>query len=93
MRFITTLAVGILLVGLMSVAVRFVPNTAEVTRIETEEVIKEVQPEWATDEDAVKAAQDVVRRKELQAELNTVESEIDALKARQTELTKELGTY
>lgn len=49
-------------------------------------MIEEVAPDWATDEDAVKAAQDVLRRKQLQADLDTklgqkaaLEAEIDAL--------------
>ena len=80
-------------------------STAEVIRdIETEEVIVEVAPEWASDEDAVKAAQDVIRRKELEAELSTLEAEFQAdteayearaaaYRARKVELQKEIGVY
>jgi predicted nucleic acid-binding Zn-ribbon protein len=60
---------------------------------ETEEVIVEVKPEWAQDEDAVKAAQNVIRRKELQTELATLKDERGKLTARITEVEKELGTY
>ena len=67
-------------------------NTTEVKNI-VEEVIVEVHPEWAEDEDAVQAAQDVIRKKELEAELSVVQSDIEALRARETEIEKELGTY
>lgn len=70
-----------------------VGTVTEVRKIETEEVIKEVHPEWAVDEDAVKAAQDVIRRKELEAEENRLEGEIEALKAQLDGVQKELGTY
>lgn len=51
------------------------------TEIEREIEIKEVQPEWATDEDAVKAAKDVLRKKELEAELNALEANFEATTA------------
>ena len=57
------------------------------------EVTVEVTPEWAKDEEAVKAAQAVIRRKELEAELAVLTSEIDARETRVTEIEKELGTY
>lgn len=57
------------------------------------EVMVEVTPEWAKDEEAVKAAQAVIRRKELEAELAVLTSEIEARETRVTEIEKELGTY
>lgn len=54
---------------------------------------EEVKPAWMTDEDAVKAAEDVIHRKALKAELEAVQGEIKALTARQTEIEKELGSY
>jgi len=69
-------------------------NTTEVKNVVEEVIVEiEVTPEWAEDEDAVQAAQDVLRRKELQAELRAVQSDIEALEARETEIEKELGTY
>lgn len=64
----------------------------------------EVHPEWATDTEAVEAAQAVIRRKELEAELNATEANFEALTAqyeadkatyeqKKEELEKELGTY
>lgn len=57
------------------------------------EVTKEVTPDWASDEEAVKAAQAVIRKKELQAELDTINEEIKVKQTRKTEIEKELGTY
>ncbi len=76
----------------------------EVTNIETRVEVNEVIPDWASDEEALKAAQDVIRRKELEAELNAVEANFKALTAtyeankasyleQKTNLQKELGTY
>lgn len=45
------------------------------------------------DEDACKAAQDVIDRKAAEAELSDVQAQIEALEARETELEKELGSY
>jgi hypothetical protein len=57
------------------------------------EVIKEVQPDWALDEDAVKAAQDVIRRKELEAMEAEMVADIKARQAELDEVRKELGSY
>ena len=60
---------------------------------ETMEVVVEVEPDWAKDEDAKKAAQAVIRKKELEAERGELQSQIDEMEARVTEIDKELGTY
>jgi len=68
----------------------------------TIEIEKEVVPEWAEDVDAVKAAQDVIRRKELEAENEKLDEEVTALteaykaevkvrEDRQAQIEKELG--
>jgi len=59
----------------------------------TTEVVKEVTPDWASDEEAVQAAKDVIRKKELQAELETLDAEIKALQERRKAVTGELTTY
>ena len=65
----------------------------------TVEVI-EVKEAWMTDEDAVKAAQDVIKRKELEANLKTKDVEISEaeeavkkLKEERKILTTELTAY
>ena len=68
-------------------------NVVEVWKAETIEKIVEVEPDWASDPDAVKAAQDVIRKKELEAELEDVNTQIETLLERQESLEKELGTY
>ena len=72
----------------------YIPNSLTVEN-ETREVVveKEVTPEWAQDEDAVKAAQDVIRKKELEAELAVLKEERAVITARMTEIEKELGRY
>lgn len=73
---------------------------------DTEVIEKEVEvhPDWATDEDAVKAAQAVIRKKELEAERGELQSQIAKIeaetkaqvnerKSRITEIDKELGTF
>lgn len=68
-------------------------STEVLVRNEVIEKTIEVTPDWATDKDAVKAAEDVIRRKALEAELNEVEANIDVLVTRQTEIKKELSTF
>lgn len=65
-----------------------VVNREEVTHVEVE-----VVPNWAQDEDAVQAAKDVIRRKELEAELLTLQEEVTIRENRIVEIEKELGSY
>jgi hypothetical protein len=53
----------------------------------------EVTPDWAQDEDAVKAAQAVIRKKELEALEAQMVAEIRAKQAELDEVRKELGSY
>lgn len=81
-----------LVVTIMYIVVNLPQDNIVYERKEVE-VTKEVTPDWASDEEAVKAAQAVIRKKELQAELSTVNEEIKAKQAKKTEIEKELGTY
>jgi molecular chaperone GrpE (heat shock protein) len=78
--------------------------SGDVIHYEKEVVEVEVTPDWAKDEDAVKAAQDVIRKKELEAQLeslktdwNSTTANYEAQKkeylAKKEALEKELGTY
>lgn len=69
--------------------------------LEVQEAPKEA---WMIDEDAIQAAKDVIRKKELEIELKAVDAnilgeekrhadEMKSLKDKRTELSKELGTY
>lgn len=51
----------------------------------------EVTPDWAQDADAVKAAQDVIRKKELEAELKNLEAEVAEREARIEAIERELS--
>lgn len=62
---------------------------------ESTEVIKEVEvtPDWAQDADAVQAAKDVIRKKELEAELSALDTQIKELQAKRKETATELDSY
>ena len=64
-----------------------------VQNVQKETEVIEVHPEWATDEDAIKAAQDVIRKKELEAQEAQLVGEITAKQEVLDEVRKELGTY
>lgn len=84
------LAVGIT-AAMGVVAITNFGSTTEV--IQGERVIEEVTPDWASDEEAVKAAQDVIRRKELEVEEARLVGEITSKQDELDEVRKELGTY
>jgi len=65
-------------------------ETLVVAPEKTMEVV-EVSPDWATDEDAVKAAQDVIRRKELEAEQAQLEALLASTTKRIEAIEQELG--
>ena len=68
-------------------------NVHEYVRPNVIEKTVEVTPDWAEDQDAVEAAQAVIRKKELEAELEVLNGEIDTRQQRVIEIEKELGTY
>ena len=83
------IVVGIILLGQIGSVVK-VGNDE---RIEFREIEKEVTPDWASDEDAIKAAQAVIRKKELQAEEERLVAEIKERQDTLDGVRKELGTY
>ena len=64
--------VGAVLGGMTLIG--YLNEPTEAVNVKTETVIEEVHPEWATDEDAVAAAEAVVLRKAQEAELEALES-------------------
>ena len=68
-------------------------NSLEVVKIDKEVI--EVNPNLhlLEDEDAVQAAKDVLRRKELEAGKNSLEGQIEALQSELELVDKELGVY
>jgi len=68
-------------------------NSLEVVKIDKEVI--EVNPNLhlLEDEDAVQAAKDVLRRKELEADKNSLEGQIEALQSELELVDKELGVY
>lgn len=83
----------------------YVFTQESVTEYNQPQIITEVlEPEWATDAEAVEAAQAVIRRKELERELMDLknswasttavyEREKDTYLSKKEEIEKELGTY
>jgi len=98
-----TIIGALVLVGVMFGAIHLIDGTPnEYVKENTMEVVEEPKEAWMTDEDAVKAAQDVIRRKQAEQELDTVQADIEALKAsfkvemellksQEDELTEELS--
>ena len=87
--------IALVVVGLMAVTLSF-KNSDPISYVKQQvEVIKEVEvhPEWAQDEDAVKAAQEVIRKKELQAELASLDAQIKELQTKRKSVTDELTAY
>ena len=101
-----TFLLGVILVGVVVTIAQLVPVDSDSTyvREDTVEVI-EAEPEaWMVDEDAVKAAQDVIRKKALETELvelnksfasstEAYEAEKKSYNEQKTNLEKSLGTY
>lgn len=86
------IAVGVVAVMFGVLAVKDM-STITVVNQEPQVIKEEVHPDWATDEDAVKAAQDVIKRKELEAELEVVQNEINSLVEKRKTLETELEQY
>jgi len=61
----------------------------ETLEVETTVVLEK----WQTDEDAIKAAQDVIRKKELEAELTKLDAEIKERQEKRKEVAAELTAY
>lgn len=96
-----TTIIAVVIVVMMGLAVTY-KNSDPISYVKsTSEVVQvEVTPEWAKDEEAVKAAQDVIKRKELEAQLKEkdaqileAEASLKALKEERKGLATELSQY
>lgn len=67
--------------------VEYQSDTATTTVVET------VEPDWASDPEARAAAEAVVHKKKLQAELAILEGEVEERQNRIDEIEKELGAH
>ena len=85
------IAVGIVIA--MGVVVQMIPSTTEVIQGERTEVTIEVEPDWATDEEAKQAAKDVIQRKAWEADKERLEGQIEALQSELEQVDKELGLH
>lgn len=84
----------LLLVFVMWVAVNNLSGTPlEYVKEETMEVVEQQKEAWMLDEEAIQAAKDVIRKKELQAELEALDLEIKEKQAKRKEVALELESY
>lgn len=84
------------IVGIVIAAALSFTSSSPVSYVkEATEVVREVEvtPDWAQDEDAVKAAQAVIRKKELEAELKELDAQIKDLTDKRKAVTQELTAY
>ena len=91
MKTIIIVAVGI--AAFMGVSFLLDWNNYDVVVEKEEVIIIEEVPEWANDEEAVEAAQAVIRRKELEADKNRLEGQIEALESELEAVDKQLGLH
>lgn len=86
--------IAVVAVIVMMVALQF-QSTETITYIKESamEVAEEPKEAWMTDEEAIQAAKDVIRKKELQAELEKLDADIKSLQERRKVVTGELTTY
>lgn len=85
----------VILVIVMGVIVQMKgTDTTYVKEDVTLEVIKEEPKEaWQTDEEAIQAAKDVVKKKELQAELEKLDIEIKEKQEKRKQVATELNAF
>lgn len=91
-----TKTIIVVVIGLIAVgAILFIEPDAETYQkpVVATSTVEVVEPEWATDEDAVKAAQDVIKRKELEKRQAELEAQIEVLETELNGVEKELGVY
>ncbi len=88
-----TIIIVVILVIVMGVAVQMKGTDYTYEKENTVEVKAELKEAWQTDEDAIKAAQAVIRKKELQAELTGLDAEIKIKQDRRKEVAAELDLF
>lgn len=97
MKLIITIVVIVIVMGLLVSNRDSILGSSEgltYVKERTMEVVKEEPKEaWMTDEEAIQAAKDVIKKKELEAELASLDAEIKEKQARRKVVTDELTTY
>lgn len=93
MKTIIAVVVIVIVMGLLVQYKENKTSTYEYVKEQTTEVVQEPKEAWMTDEEAIKAAKDVIRKKELQSELETLDMEIKAKQEQRKKVTEELTAY
>lgn len=57
------------------------------------QIVEAPKEDWMLDEEAIQAAKDVIKKKELTAELEAIDGEVKALQERRKEVARELDGY
>lgn len=85
----------VLLVIVMGVIVQMRSTDSVYVREESTVEVQQEEPKeaWMLDEQAIQAAKDVVKKKELQAELEKLDIEIKEKQEKRKQITDELTTY
>lgn len=85
---VATLILGGIYIKSLDGGVIYATNDGATTTTETI-----VEPDWATDEEAVEAAKAVMRRKELEAEETRLQGQLEALESELEAVQGELADY
>lgn len=87
-----TFLFAVVLAAVLFGGISYIPSRTVVENtIET--TVQEEKPAWMSDEDAVKAAEAVIKRKELEAREAELVGDIKSLQSELDGVRKELGTY
>lgn len=94
-RILKATIIAVVVVGVISVILSLKDDETYnyVKETVTMEVVPETKEAWMTDEEAIQAAKDVIRKKELQAELDALQVIQASTTARIKEVQKELDGY
>ncbi len=89
-----TIIFAVMLVIVMAVIVQMRGTDVTYVKEDTVEVkAEELKEAWQTDEEAIKAAKDVVKKKELQAELEKLDIEIKEKQEKRKQVATELNAF
>lgn len=86
--------IGIVVV--MAIALQYESNANPIKYVSDEttlEVVEEPKEAWMTDEEAIQAAKDVIKKKELQAELEQLDIEIKEKQEKRKQVATELNAF
>lgn len=89
------LITAVVVVGVMVTVLQIKSNSEPIVFVneKTMEVVEEPKEPWMLDEEAIQAAKDVIRKKELEAELGSLRELQASTTAKIKEVEKELNAF